>query len=185
MHQRRKRRCVCCLEAHSESFIRVKQEEFMYDLNSNHHALILLGPGFDETYALALAGSLRASGLAVVIVGINSAIIRSRHGLTITPDCSLAELDWQRPFSLIVLSAGPQYVASLDVDPRFHRLLNTTITAGGFLAPTPYTGPFVARAHMAKQVPPMQLISICAEGIDCFVQHLTKITQEHALTVKV
>ena len=54
---------------------------------------ILLGTGFEESEALVPADLLRRAGIEVRLVGVDGPAVTSAHGVTVTADLTLAELD--------------------------------------------------------------------------------------------
>ncbi|MFQ7453701.1 MAG: DJ-1/PfpI family protein [Flavonifractor plautii] len=66
---------------------------------------ILLGTGFEESEALVPADLLRRAGVEVRLVGVDGPAVTSAHGVTVTADLTLAELD-REAVDMLVLPGG-------------------------------------------------------------------------------
>ena len=66
---------------------------------------ILLGTGFEESEALVPADLLRRAGIEVRLVGVDGPAVTSAHGVTVTADLTLAELD-REAVDMLVLPGG-------------------------------------------------------------------------------
>ncbi len=73
---------------------------------------MLLGTGFEETEAIAPLDLLRRAGIAVTTVGINGKVITGSHGIPVTADMELRELDLTA-MEGIILPGGLGGVASI------------------------------------------------------------------------
>lgn len=99
-----------------------------------HTALVLISSGFEEESTIACIKQLRNSGLAAKLVGLTAGLMVGAHGLTIRPDITLADLETQAGYRLIVVPGCTQSTRSLLTDPRVHQLFATTTSAGGQIA---------------------------------------------------
>ena len=70
-----------------------------------HMVAILLGTGFEESEALVPADLLRRAGVEVRLVGVDGPAVTSAHGVTVTADLTLAELD-REAVDMLVLPGG-------------------------------------------------------------------------------
>ena len=66
---------------------------------------MLLGTGFEETEAIAPLDLLRRAGVETATVGINGKIITGSHGIPVTADMELDEMDLNQ-MEMIVLPGG-------------------------------------------------------------------------------
>ncbi|MBQ7001374.1 MAG: DJ-1/PfpI family protein [Oscillospiraceae bacterium] len=73
---------------------------------------MLLGTGFEETEAIAPLDLLRRAGVEVATVGLNGKVIYGSHGIGITADLEIAEMDLTR-LEGIILPGGLGGVASI------------------------------------------------------------------------
>ncbi len=73
---------------------------------------ILLGTGFEETEAIAPLDLLRRAGVEVMSVGVNGKTVYGGHGIGITADITIEEMDLTA-LEMIVLPGGLGGVASV------------------------------------------------------------------------
>lgn len=67
---------------------------------------VLLAPGFEEIEALAPVDILRRAGVEVQTVGIQFKEVEGAHGITVTADISLDDLN-REAMEMLVLPGGP------------------------------------------------------------------------------
>ncbi len=73
---------------------------------------LLLGTGFEETEAIAPIDLLRRAGVDVLTVGISGKVVTGSHGIPVTADITLGEMDLTA-LEMIVLPGGLGGVASI------------------------------------------------------------------------
>lgn len=73
---------------------------------------VLLGTGFEETEAIMPIDLMRRAGIAVTTVGINGKVITGGHGISVTADIEIGQMDLTA-LSMIVLPGGLGGVASV------------------------------------------------------------------------
>lgn len=73
---------------------------------------MLLGTGFEETEAVTPIDLLRRAGVSVATVGINGKVITGSHGIPVTADLELGQMDLTQ-LDMIVLPGGLKGVASI------------------------------------------------------------------------
>ena len=73
---------------------------------------MLLGTGFEETEAIAPLDLLRRAGVSVATVGLNGKTIIGGHGIGITADMEIGEMDLTN-LDMIILPGGLGGVASI------------------------------------------------------------------------
>lgn len=78
---------------------------------------VLLGTGFEEIEAIAPVDLLRRAGIDVQTVGITGKIVEGSHGIPITADITLEEIDLSA-LEMIVLPGGLRGVASARSCPE-------------------------------------------------------------------
>ena len=74
---------------------------------------VLLGRGFEETEAIAPVDLLRRAGVAVQTVGIGGKTVEGGHGIAVTADITLDEMNLEN-MEMIVLPGGLGGVASIE-----------------------------------------------------------------------
>ena len=67
--------------------------------------LVPLAPGFEEIEAVTIIDVLRRAGVTVDVAGTEPGPITGSHGITVTPDRSLAGIDAD-PYDLVALPGG-------------------------------------------------------------------------------
>ena len=93
---------------------------------------ILLATGFEESEALVPADLLRRAGVEVKLVGLDSTQVTGSHGITVTADCLLSELD-QSAAEMVFLPGGLKGVANILASPAALALVETSCTRGAYL----------------------------------------------------
>ena len=73
---------------------------------------MLLGTGFEETEAIAPLDLLRRAGVEILTVGINGKTVYGSHGIGVTADIELSEMDLTN-MEMIILPGGLGGVASI------------------------------------------------------------------------
>ena len=94
---------------------------------------ILLGKGFEEAEAIVPADLLRRAGVEVALVGVGGKQIPGAHGITVTADLTLKELDPER-VELLMLPGGMGGVEALSGDVRAQALIQHCYDEGRWLA---------------------------------------------------
>ena len=77
---------------------------------------MLLGTGFEETEAIAPLDLLRRADIPVATVGLNGKVIRGSHGICVTADLEIGQLDLTA-MEGIILPGGLGGVASIKACP--------------------------------------------------------------------
>lgn len=73
---------------------------------------VLLGTGFEEIEAIAPVDLLRRADIPVMTVGVNGQTVVGSHGIPVTADISLEEMDLTA-LEMVILPGGMRGVASL------------------------------------------------------------------------
>jgi putative intracellular protease/amidase len=98
---------------------------------------ILIAPEFDEEAVVHCLCQMRRWGTAVDLVGNPANWVNGASGLAVHPDYSLAQLNQGTlagDYSLLIIPGGSSCATTLLSDPRVHRAIKRTFTAGGFVA---------------------------------------------------
>lgn len=96
---------------------------------------ILLAHGFDAELVTRWVVLGRSQAHPVKLVGMLAGALRSDHGISLNPDCTLEDMDAAR-VAYLLLPGGVRYLQSLFRDPRVLRLASAVRADGGLvLAP--------------------------------------------------
>ena len=68
--------------------------------------LVPLAEGFEEIEAVTIVDVLRRADLDVTVAGLSAGAVKGSHGISVTPDAHLGDLDTS-VFTMIVLPGGP------------------------------------------------------------------------------
>ena len=93
---------------------------------------ILLGKGFEEAEAIVPADLLRRAGVEVKLVGVGGTQIEGAHGIPVTADLPLEELDREQVELLMLPGGGGVEVLSADL--RVQALIQHCYDEGRWLA---------------------------------------------------
>ena len=94
---------------------------------------MLLGTGFEETEAVAPIDLLRRAGVSVATVGIGGKVIVGSHGIPVTADMELGQMDLTQ-LDMIVLPGGMKGVASIKSCPEALEAVQFAWENGRFVA---------------------------------------------------
>ena len=94
---------------------------------------MLLGTGFEETEAVAPIDLLRRAGVPVATVGIGGKVIVGSHGIPVTADMELGQMDLTQ-LDMIVLPGGMKGVASIKGCPEALEAVQFAWENGRFVA---------------------------------------------------
>ena len=93
----------------------------------------LLGNGFEESEALVPADLLRRAGIKVALVGLDSLQVTGSHGITVTADTTLDQLE-SRQLRMLMLPGGLGGVEAISGDMRAQALIQRCYDHGCWLA---------------------------------------------------
>ena len=94
---------------------------------------MFLGTGFEETEAIAPLDLLRRAGIAVKTVGLNGPVITGSHGIPVTADMEIADLDVSDA-EMVILPGGLGGVASIRACAPAMEAVKKVWEAGKFTA---------------------------------------------------
>lgn len=94
---------------------------------------MLLGTGFEETEAIAPLDLLRRAGVEVLTAGVNGKCITGSHGIPVTADIELGEMDLTR-LEMIILPGGLGGVASVRASAQAMEVLRFAWENGKYVA---------------------------------------------------
>lgn len=87
---------------------------------------ILLAPGFEEVEALAPADLLRRANIETALVSLTKEPVPGSHGITVTADVTLEEVDLSRADMLVLPGGGPGY-QNLGREPKVEELVREAV----------------------------------------------------------
>jgi 4-methyl-5(b-hydroxyethyl)-thiazole monophosphate biosynthesis len=99
----------------------------------NATVIVPLAKGFEEIEAITIVDVLRRAGESVALAGLAPGPCAGAHGVTVTPDCSIDDVD-PAGVQMVVLPGGLPGATNLRDDPRVVRLLQTAAKAGAYTA---------------------------------------------------
>src|SRR5699024_10936477 len=94
---------------------------------------ILLGKGFEESEALVPADLLRRAGAQVALVGVDGLQVTGSHGIVVTADTTLDQLDADQ-VELLMLPGGLGGVETILASTRALALIQRCSDHGCWLA---------------------------------------------------
>lgn len=94
---------------------------------------ILLGNGFEESEALVPADLLRRAGVQVALVGVDDLQVTGSHGITVTADTTLDQLEPDQ-LQMLMLPGGLGGVAAIQASTRALALIQRCSDHGCWLA---------------------------------------------------
>jgi protein deglycase len=115
--------------------------------------VVPLAAGFEEIEAITIVDVLRRAGQDVATAGLKPGPCTGSHGIPVTPDCTIDEID-PAAVRMVVLPGGMPGAATLRDDPRVVRLLQDAAAKGAFTAAI-CAGPIAlakAGLHQGKRV---------------------------------
>lgn len=94
---------------------------------------MLLGTGFEETEAILPLDLMRRAGIDVMTVGVGGKTVRSSHGIPVTADIKLTEVDLT-DVDMVVLPGGLGGVATVRSSEKALQLLSFAWANGKYVA---------------------------------------------------
>ena len=94
---------------------------------------ILLGNGFEESEALVPADLLRRAGVKVTLVGLDSLQVTGGHGIVLTADATLDQVEPDQ-LRMLILPGGLGGVEAISGDMRAQGLIQHCYDQGCWLA---------------------------------------------------
>jgi protein deglycase len=91
--------------------------------------LVPLAEGFEEIEAVTIVDVLRRAELDVTVAGLAPGAVRGSHGIPVTPDAAIGDLDL-RAFTMIVLPGGMAGTRKLMADERVLGLVRRLAAEG-------------------------------------------------------
>lgn len=113
------------------------------------HAVVFLAPGFEEIEATSVVDILRRAGVEVTIAGLQAGVIQGAHGITVTPDTTLGEIEVERFDAVILPGGNPGYV-NLGKDKRVLDAVRTAFERGKLVAAICAAPSVLAQAGVLK-----------------------------------
>lgn len=93
---------------------------------------VMLADGFEEVEAIEPIDILKRGGVEVVTVGVNGKTVIGAHGIVVTADIEINEVDAEK-MDLLMLPGGAGHEL-LDASNGVHGLLNYAVTNGIYIS---------------------------------------------------
>ena len=87
---------------------------------------VLLAPGFEEAEALVPVDLLRRANVETATVSLTGEPVPGSHGITVTADLAMDQVDLDRAEMVVLPGGGPGY-KNLGADPRVERLIRRAV----------------------------------------------------------
>lgn len=87
---------------------------------------VLLAPGFEEAEALVPVDLLRRANIETALVSITGEPVPGSHGITVTADLTLDQVDPDRMEMVVLPGGGPGY-KNLGKEPRVEQLVREAV----------------------------------------------------------
>jgi len=114
--------------------------------------LVPLAPGFEEIEAVTIVDVLRRAGVHVTVAGLAAGPVVGAHGLALSTDCSLDEVDAES-VRMMVLPGGMPGATNLRDDERVVALLRELHASDRHVAAICAAPIVLARAGILEGVP--------------------------------
>lgn len=96
-------------------------------------ALVVLAAGFEEIEAVTVVDILRRANVEVTVAGLTSNVTEGKHGINVTPDTSIDEVD-VTDFDAVVLPGGNPGYQNLRKDPRVAAMVKKAFSSNKIVA---------------------------------------------------
>ena len=93
---------------------------------------VMLADGFEETEAIEPIDILRRGGAKVTPVGVKNKTVTSAHGITVTADADMTEVE-PEDMELLMLPGGAGHEI-LDASNEVHALISRALADGKYIA---------------------------------------------------
>jgi 4-methyl-5(b-hydroxyethyl)-thiazole monophosphate biosynthesis len=119
--------------------------------------LVPLAPGFEEIEAVTIIDVLRRAGVVVDVAGTQAGPITGSHGITVTPDRTVAGTE-AGTYDLVALPGGMPGTAHLRENPDVLRVVRDLAARGRYTtaicaAPTVLAAAGILRGHTVTSHP--------------------------------
>ncbi len=94
---------------------------------------VLLGEGFEESEAIVPVDLLRRAGVEVRLTGLKGKTVTSAHGVTVSCDCTLKDVD-EHETRLLFLPGGLGGVEAISADEGALGLIQRCADRGAYIA---------------------------------------------------
>lgn len=94
---------------------------------------VLLGEGFEESEAIVPVDLLRRAGVEVRLVGLAGQTVTSSHGIAVTCDCALRDVD-EEALTMLVLPGGLGGVEAIQGNETALGIIQRAADRGAYIA---------------------------------------------------
>ena len=95
--------------------------------------VMLLGKGFEESEAIVPLDLLRRAGVEVSTAALEGSQVTGSHGVTVTADCGIAQVDADQ-VEMLILPGGLGGVSAIAGCPAATALIQRVSDRGGYVA---------------------------------------------------
>lgn len=92
-----------------------------------------LADGFEEMEAIAPIDILRRADISVTTVGVTGKTVNGRHGIDVTADISIDELDDDAVIEAVILPGGLPGAENLENSPEVQRMIDKALDFGAYI----------------------------------------------------
>lgn len=147
----------------------------------NKRIVTLIAPSFEEGFTVYCMDRMRDKKLPASLIGISKGIIRGYHGVCVQPDFTLNQID-HLEIGMVIIPGSRSCASRLLSDPRVHRLLDSTIANGGYIAASESAQSIVTTIGMPQINARQHLLRQGTLSIPDFAQKLIDIWEEPLLS---
>lgn len=108
---------------------------------------VILGTGFEPMEAITTTDILRRAGLDVKTAGIGGKTVQGAHGIAVSADCTVEELDGKM-LQMVVLPGGMGGVNSILADETTLKLIKQVYDGGNYVAAICAAPTVLAKLHI-------------------------------------
>jgi 4-methyl-5(b-hydroxyethyl)-thiazole monophosphate biosynthesis len=95
---------------------------------------VFLADGFEEIEAICPIDILRRGNVEVVTVGVTGKTVTGSHGIAITADKEIGELDPSASYDMVMLPGGMPGTDNLQKNETVKLFIENTLKNGGYIA---------------------------------------------------
>lgn len=104
------------------------------ETNQDDSAIVLLAKGYEGGFVHRCVETLREAGIRTHLIGLQSQLIRSWHGVETKADFTLRQLPLCEKLKLVIIPGRPQCVSMLALEPLVPELIRYVLAQGGAVA---------------------------------------------------
>ena len=121
---------------------------------------VLLGEGFEESEAIVPVDLLRRAGVEVKLAGVTGDQVTSSHGITVTCECTLREVD-EEALTMVLLPGGLGGVEAIQQSETALGIIQRAWDRGAYIAAICAAPTILARLGMLDR-----RCAVCYPGME-------------------